>query len=271
MQSITNPVSMYEYLEAQLEESNAKEPLRSAARWIINSLNQDGYFLDEDLVPSDLRAWYPEALHTVQEFTPPGIASRGLKESLLIQARRSGLTDDILYQIIEEDLEQLGERRFDQLNKKYRISDSARYLDVIRSLNPRPAAAIPDYQPPQYITVDVYFEKMQGKITPRLNDRYIPNLKVHPQYTSLVGQLDEGTRSTYLNYMNRVNYLNQSIHKRNNTLLSVCGAIIERQSGFFDGTLTYLAPLTLNDIAQDIGFHVSTISRAVRNKYISYN
>lgn len=271
MQTLTSPVTMYEYLEEQLEETGVNEPIRTTALWIINSLNQDGYFLDEDLLPSDLRPWCPEALRLVQKLHPPGIAARDLKESLLIQAEQRGLTDPVLHQIIREDLDLLADRKFDLINRKYHISDSSRFLDLIRSLNPRPASAIPDYEPPQYITVDVYFETAERAVTPRLNDRYIPNLKIHPAYPSLVGQLDEAARGTYANYMNRVNFLNQSIHKRNNTLLSVCRAIIDRQSAFFDGTSNYLGPLTLNDIAQDIGLHISTVSRAVRSKYISYN
>lgn len=270
MQSLTTPVTMAEYLEGQLEENKFDEPVRNAALWIIHSLNPDGYFMDEDLMPRDLHGYLKAGLEAVQSLSPPGIGARNLAESLKIQARCLGIEDKVLYQMIEEDLNLLAERKFEALKRKYGISDGYKYLEMIRSLNPRPASAIPNLQPTQYITVDAYFEKVNGVISVRLNDNYIPRIKVNSGYSELLSQLDGEAKGTYQNFATRVSFLNQSIQKRNKTLLSVCEAIIQRQAAYFSGRSHYLAPLILSDIAEDVGLHLSTVSRAVQGKYVSY-
>lgn len=270
MQSLITQGSMYEYLEEQLEQLELTEPVLNTALWIVNSLNKDGYFMDEAFLPEPLHPWLDEGLQAVQSLTPAGIGARSLSESLQIQALRKGLTDPVLQKLIKEDLALIGERRFEELNAKYGIKNSPEYLELIRTLEPRPASGIPDFEPPQHITVDVFFEKdEEGLMRPRLNDRYIPTLQVSPVYSNLLEHLDEDTKGIYLNYMNRVSYLNQSILKRNETLLRVSQAIINRQQAFLSGESQYLGPLTLNEIAEDIGNHVSTVSRAVRDKYVS--
>lgn len=272
MQSLTSQGSLYDFLEEQLDQLKMPEPVENTALWIVNSLNQDGFFLDEAFLPEPFHQSYEEALSAVQSLSPAGIGARSLSESLLIQARRKGLKDPILLQMIREDLVLLGERSFLTLNVKYGIQNASDYLTMIRSFHPRPASGIPNYEPPQHITVDVFFEKDdEGFISPRLNDRYTPTLTIPPVYSSLIADLAEETKGIYLNYLNRVSYLNQSILKRNETLLRVAQAIIRKQRGFFTGESQFLGPLTLREIAEDIGNHVSTVSRAVRDKYVGYD
>ncbi len=272
LESITDSVSMCDFLEEQLDRQKLSEPVLNAALWIINSLDKDGYFLDEDFLPEPFHPYYAEALEAVQSLSPAGIGSRSLSESLLIQADRSGIDDPVLKQMIRKNLRQLADHRFDELNSIYRIKNSRDYLEIIRSFNPRPASGIPQYEAPQQITVDIFFEKDEtGRVIPRLNDRYIPTLTINTGYTELIERLDEESKDIYLNYTNRISYLNQSILKRNDTLIRVSQAIIERQKRFFQGQSQYLGPLTLNEIAVDIGNHVSTVSRAVRDKYVSFN
>ena len=115
LESITDSVSMCDFLEEQLDRQKLSEPVLNAALWIINSLDKDGYFLDEDFLPEPFHPYYAEALEAVQSLSPAGIGSRSLSESLLIQADRSGIDDPVLKQLIRKTLRQLADHRFDEL------------------------------------------------------------------------------------------------------------------------------------------------------------
>lgn len=212
-------------------------------------------------------------LHRIQQFDPPGVASRDLGECLSIQLRQLPPDTPLLSQALtlcKQHIHLLGTRDYKQLLRKLRLKEHQlqAIIVLIQSLNPYPGSMISSNKA-EYVIPDVYVEKFQGVWTVRLNQESSPNLRINTSYADLIRRADNSADNTYLkNHLQEARWFIKSLQSRNETLLKVSSQIIERQSEFLEHGEEAMKPMVLHDIAEAVDMHESTISRVTTQKYM---
>lgn len=273
--------SLQQHLLWQMNLTPFSDTDRDIAEAIIDSVNDDGYLstpleeimqgldLGEDVGLEEMEA----VLHQVQNFDPVGVAARDLRECLLLQlnqldAARPDVADALV--LVDKYLDLLGNRDYNQLMRRMKLSREAlqQAIAVVQSVNPRPGGAIAS-APAEYIVPDVIVKKNKGKWRVELNFEAVPQLKVNAQYAGLIRRADSSADNTYLrNQLQEARWFIKSLASRNETLLKVATAIVERQRGFLEHGEEAMKALVLNDIAEELEMHESTISRVTTRKYM---
>lgn len=257
---------------------------RAIATIIIDSIEDDGYLkgslediqqsLDKDSDEEDIELDEIEAvLHRIQHFDPVGVAARDLRECLLIQLKLYESDVDniaLLTELIDKHLDTLAKRDYAQIKRALKVSDD-QLTELVRSiqlLNPRPGSHI-QIDKTEYIVPDVYTRKINGKWQLSLNPDNAPRLQVADHYAQLIKRADNSADNTYLkNNLQEARWFLKSLQSRNETLVKVSQAIVERQTGFLDYGDEAMKPLVLADIAEIVEMHESTISRVTTRKYL---
>ncbi len=274
--SIVAPVTLQQHLQQQLDLSMVPAGVRSAAEAILGNLDERG-FLDLParelgtrlkLKPKDLDA----ALALVQSFEPAGVGASGIPESLLLQLDRQGGKDTIEYKIVRDHLEELARKRYPQIAKCLgtsveRITEAAQRIG---RLTPNPGG---DFNPSgnPYVQPDVIIERNDdGRLEARLTGENLPNLRINDFYKDMIGRegLDPKARQFLRDHIRDGRSLIRSVALRQETILAIAHQLIERQTGFFNKGPRFLQPLTMNEVADALGMHATTISRAVSGKHI---
>jgi len=223
----------------------------------------------------DLKAASPtvrEAFHVLQSLDPAGIGARNLRECLLLQIYRYGRVSPLAKRIVEEEFELLEKLKVAAIAKKFdqppeQIQAAMR---EIGALEPHPGRLV-SATVANPITPDLIVEEIDGELVLMLNDRTVPSLKVSRAYAEL---LKKGSRASteekkYVREkLNSATWLIRAIEQRKSTMLKVMQAIIESQPDFFKEGPTHLRPLILQDVADKIGMHISTVSRVTNGKYV---
>ena len=212
-------------------------------------------------------------LHRVQQFDPPGVAARDLRECLLIQLKQ--LPADTLYReeaikVVDQFIEQLGSRDFTTIMRKGKLSESQlkEAIKLIQTLNPYPGSHV-DSDRTEYVVPDVIVTKEKGRWKVELNPEATPRLKVNNSYASLIQRADSSSDNTFLkNNLQEARWFIKSLLSRNETLLKVATKIVEYQIDFFEQGEEAMKPLVLHDIAEAVEMHESTISRVTTQKYM---
>ena len=273
--------SLHEHLQWQMQMTPFSDTDRAIAEFIIDAINDDGYLsmnledihqalgeeleIDEDEIEA--------VLHRIQNFDPPGVGARDLKENLLLQLKQFPLESPWLeaaQQLVENHFDLLVRREYAQLIRRLRVSEEELklILQLIQSLNPRPGSQITAEQP-EYIIPDVIVTKQSGKWKVELNPDAAPRLRVNPHYASLIKQVNNSEDNTYLkNHLQEARWFIKSLVSRNETLLKVATSIVERQTDFLEHGEEAMRALVLHDIAEAVGMHESTISRVTSKKYM---
>ena len=267
---------LYEHLLWQLRLSHASEEVGRAAEMIINNLNQDGYLqasLEEvaELSKLDITT-VNTALSFIQEFDPIGVGARDLQECLLLQLKPLDLQSTLVEKILTDGFSELEQKKFKQLAAKLRIpiEDIFEAVKIIEGLEPRPGRNYSGDEP-VHIIPDVYVEESDGKFIITLNDEGIPKLRLSHYYRKLLANkklLGPEERQFLEDKLRSAIWLLKSLDQRNKTIYKVTASILRYQEDFFKKGFTYLKPLNLKVIAEDLGLHESTISRVTSNKYI---
>jgi RNA polymerase sigma-54 factor len=210
-------------------------------------------------------------LRRIQDFDPPGVAARDLAECLLIQLRQLGLEDDSLpARIVRDYLPMLESRRFDRLARELGVTmeQVAEATKVVSVLEPKPGRDFSD-QDTRYVTPDVHVHKVGDEYVVTLNEEGLPRLRVSSFYRQMLGANGSPEARGYIQEkMRAAAWLIKSIHQRQRTLYMVTSSIVKFQREFLDGGVAHLRPLVLKDVANDIGMHESTVSRATAGKYV---
>ena len=213
-------------------------------------------------------------LHRLQQFDPPGIFGRDVRECLLIQlnqlsketpfvAQAIRLVSDFLTDIASIDLASLGKKT------RYSAEELQGALKLIRSLNPRPGESV-SVNDAENIAPDAYVEKISGRWKVRLNDSNVPRLKINTAYSNLIKRSDNSDQNQYLkDNLAEARWFLRSIESRNDTLMRVAITIVELQQGFLDHGPIAMKPMVLSDIAVKLELHESTISRVTTAKYLA--
>jgi RNA polymerase sigma-54 factor len=211
-------------------------------------------------------------LKQIQFFDPVGVAARNLKECLLVQLENLGLGSSLAARIIAEHLSHLETKRYDKLARDSgaSIEEVLEAAHIITSLEPKPARGF-EQEEMRTIIPDVSVEKIGGEWVVFLRDEGMPRLRVSSLYRRLASQSGEvvGQARDYLKKkVQAATELVKSIHWRQQTLYRVTQSIFKFQREFLEQGVSQLKPMVLKDVAQDIGMHESTVSRATANKYV---
>jgi RNA polymerase sigma-54 factor len=271
---LSRPASLADHLEWQLRLSICSDEVREAGMSIIGNLNEDGYLtasLEEiaqtgEHKPEDVEA----ALALVQQFDPLGVAARDVRECLLIQLRVLDPENTLAAQIVSEHLKLLQNKQYREIARAVDrpVKSVERVVELIRRLDPRPGQKYNNTQP-QLIEPDVAFVKMSDGYRVMVNEDGLPQLRLSPQYRRLLdgGNATRDVRNYVKERFTSAIQLIKNIEQRKQTITKVCEAIIRRQSDFLDKGLDALKPMMIKDVAEEVGVHPSTVSRAVSHKY----
>jgi len=270
--------NLRDHLNEQLSLTKAEPTIRLAAAEIIDALDEDGYLrtkLHEIAVERRLGADDLEAgLKIVQGFEPIGIGARSLGECLSLQLVEKNHFDPAIATLIE-NLDLLAKRDFDGLVALCKVSldDVLDMVDEIKSLDPRPARSF-DTAPVQSITPDVLVkENSDGSFSIELNSDALPKVLINQSYEAIVSTKNQKQEEkTFMSdCLQSANWLVRSLEQRANTILKVMAEIVRRQDSFFAFGISHLKPMSLQQVADEIGMHESTISRVTSNKYVLTN
>ncbi|GAQ95331.1 RNA polymerase sigma-54 factor [Thermodesulfovibrio aggregans] len=265
-----------DHLLWQLRLSRASDKIRAVAEVIIGNIDEDGYLraTEEEIAKiSDVdMETVKKAIELVQSFDPAGVGARDIKECLFLQIRELDLENTLVQSIIEEHLEDIRKKKYENIAKKFNVSvdEVIKAVKIIEKLEPRPGRNFSKTQ----VTIpvpDVYVNKIEGEYQIVLNDEGIPKLRLSKLYKELFTEKDlSADERKYLKekFKNAVELL-KSIEQRNKTIYRVTESLIKFQRDFFDKGISYLKPLNLRDVAVDLGLHESTISRVTSNKYLA--
>lgn len=273
------PESLHEYLTEQWLLVDASEAVKKAGNAIIDYIDEKGYLtvrLEQlqskdrsDFSLDDLK----KALELVQKLDPPGVGARDIKECLLIQLKQSGDDTSFEQKLISEHMTAFLENRLPEIAKKMNCSVERINQAVarLRKLDCSPGLQIgKNINYP--VTADVIVEPSDDPsgFSVRLADADIPNLRISSYYQKLAKDtsLSEETKKFLQNNIRSAQWIIDAIEQRKNTLLKVVKAIVKYQKDFFDKGQLYLHPLPMSKVAEDVGVHLATVSRAVAGKYV---
>jgi len=274
--SIVAPETLPQHLQHQLDLSMVDPEIRAAAQAILGHLDERGFHdlpvktlgIRMGLKPKHL----DEALTLVQSFDPAGIGASGIPESLLLQLERSTGTETIEYKIVRDHLEDLARKRHPQIARALgtnveRIAEAA---SRIGRLTPNPGGEFDPTGNP-YILPDVIIERDDDRNWyARLTGEHLPNLRINDFYKDMIGKngTDAKARQFLRDQIRDGRSLIHAISLRQETILAIAHKLIEHQPLFLTKGPRHLRPLTMNDIADELSLHATTISRAVAGKYV---
>ena len=267
--------SLKDHLLWQLLMISPTEDEQRIGSLIIGNLNSDGYL---DIPIEELTRLSGTSIEMVEQlllrmqtFDPVGVCSRDLKECLLIQLKHLNVNDPIVTEIINNHLNHIENKNYKAVSKTLKISldDTITAINIIKGLEPRPGRQFSEEEP-QYIYPDIFVYKYENDFVVTLNDDGMPKLRINSFYRKSMANNDkipESAKDYIQDKMRSATWLIKSIHQRQKTIYKVMESILRFQRDFFEHGISYLKPMVLRDVAQDIGMHESTISRVTTNKY----
>src|SRR6266702_4359396 len=273
--SIPVQETLQQNLIGQLNQTALSADDRKTAEMIIGNIDDNG-FLQSTPEQMALNSGIPKEnfeklLALIQSFYPAGVGARDLRECLLIQLQRHGKENTLEYKVVSEHMEDLGKRRFPEIARRMNISveEVQKAADKIARLNPRPgqifAAA-----PQNYVLPDVTVGKVDGEYQIILNNEQIPHLRISNLYKDIIasGNTEGGEVKDYIRDKIRSGkFLIRSIHQRQQTIFNIAQQIVSRQRDFLDHGPSHLKTMTMREVADAVGVHETTVSRAVSGKY----
>ncbi len=274
--SIAVQETLQQHLVAQLNQTALNAADRKAAELIIGNIDDNGFLQstpEEMALSSGVpKEDFEKMLALVQSFSPRGVGARDLRECLLIQLQREGKESSLEYRIVSEHMEDLGRRRFPEIARRMGISveEVQSAADKIARLNPRPGQAF-TAAPQNYVLPDATVEKVDGDYQIILNNEQIPHLRISNLYKDIIAQGNNGAEvKDYIRDKIRSGkFLIRSIHQRQQTISNIAQQIVSRQRDFLEHGPSHLKPMTMAEIADAVGVHETTVSRAVSGKYMA--
>ena len=272
---LSAPVTLGDYLHSQLSMVPLADRIRDAADSIIGNLDESGYLtvtLEETASSGEhTLADVEAALHEVQKLDPAGVGARDVRECLLLQLESRNGRGGVAWQIVADHLKMVELRQVRELAKALGrpLEHIQTAVQVIRHLNPRPGLRFSGPGARQ-VEPDVHIFKDGDEYVIQLNDEDLPQLRLNGQYRRMLDRKQAPSREVR-NYVKEryasALQLMKNIEQRKQTILRVCQSIVRRQMDFLDRGIDCLKPMMIKDIAEEIGVHPSTVSRAVANKY----
>lgn len=266
---------LYRYVQSQLESMDLEPALDQAARFLVECLNRNGWLDDplEALVrdPDRPPELLERALALVQSLEPAGVGARDLSECLVLQLVRRREDSTLALRIAREFLDPLSKNRYGMIAKATGASQEEVYAacEVIRGLNPRPGSGFAARENLIYINPDLFVVNFPDHFEILTNDYFFPSLNVSSYYCRMLRDSDDPEVKDYLTgKVRQAQWVVRSIEQRRSTLMQCAQCLLSLQEEFFRRGPGHLRPMSLADIAQQIGVHESTVSRAVKDKYL---
>ncbi|MCL1146600.1 RNA polymerase factor sigma-54 [Shewanella marinintestina] len=271
---------LYEHLEWQKNLTPFSDNDLAIATAIIDAIDERGYLTQscEDILeamgdPETELDEVEAVLKRVQHFDPIGVAARNLSECLLIQLAQYAADTphiDNARLLIKDYLDLIAGRDFRQLMRKTKLKedDLREAITLIQTLNPRPGLAIARSKD-EYVIPDVSVSKKKGRWVVELNPDYMPKINVNQHYASMARSTTNQADGQFIRgHLQEAKWFIKSLESRNDTLLKVTNCIVKFQQGFFEYGEEAMKPMVLNDIAEAVEMHESTISRVTTQKYM---
>lgn len=274
--TLSRSPSLWDHLNWQANLAFFDKLDKEVAQLIIGNVNEDGYLT---VSPEEIAKTSGATIEKVNEirekirkFDPVGVASLNLKEALLAQMEYLEVEDKIALEIVNEHLPLLEKSEYTQLAKVLGIplSDLSHHIEVIKRLNPTPGRKYAE-EKTFYVVPDIIVLKEGSELKITLNDEGMPRLKINKYYKNLLSRAGKDNPETHRflkDKMKKALWFLRSLEQRNLTIYKVAKYIVDKQKEFIEKGIDYLKPLTLIELAQEIGVHESTVGRVVANKYI---
>ena len=294
--AIARPETLQEHLLWQLRLQRIDDKEREIGEALIQNLDDDGFYKEDpySLLPKVERANIDEVTELVHAFEPTGTCCRDYRESLLVQAELAENAPPSAISILRDHIELLEKGKHAEIVRRLKIGDAELHeaLAFIKGLAPFPGRAY-STEEPRYVVPDLMVKIKDGDIVIVLNDEEIPVLGIDPFFDAYAGSpretrrgradspkagasraegpagaRDRATSAYVRDNVKQAKFFIRSIHQRNQTLLKVARMVVEFQRAFFAEGPKRLAPLTLKDVADEIGVHETTVSRIANRKYV---
>ncbi len=276
---LSSPVTLADHLQSQLAVLVMSEGVRDAADNIIGNLDENGYLTAtlEEIAESGQHsmAEVQEGLRMVQSLDPAGVGAKDVRECLLLQLESRNGKGGVAWQIVANHLKLLETRQTKEIAKQLGrpLEHVQVALDVIRHLDPYPGLRYSDRGARQ-VEPDVYIFKEGDEYIIQLNDDDLPQLRLNAQYRKMLDRDQDPGKEVTKEIRNYVKdryaaaiQLIKNIEQRKQTILKVCQSIVRRQLEFLEHGIDQLKPMMIKEVAEEIGVHPSTVSRAVASKY----
>jgi RNA polymerase sigma-54 factor len=273
---LSAPVTLGDHLRSQLSVSLISEEVRNAAESVIGNLDEDGYLtagLEEIASVGEHKLEHvEEALRVVQSLDPAGVCARNLRECLLLQIESINGKGGVAWLIASNHLRLLETRQYKEIARL--LGRPLEHIEIavrmIQHLNPRPGLRYSGAGA-RVVEPDVFITKDGDDYIIQMNDEDVPQLRLNAQYRKMLDR-DNGQTKEVRDYV-RERYtsaiqLMKNIEQRKQTIMKVCQAIVRRQVDFLAHGLDALKPMMIKEVAEEVGVHPSTVSRAVASKYV---
>ena len=267
--------SLQEMLLEQVRDAGLTAEELPVAEMIVGNMDERGYLaasLEELSASTGLPlSRFASALTVIQGFQPPGVGARDLGECLRLQLERAGRQDTLEYKIVTGHMEALGRRRFPEIARALNedVVDAQEAADRIGHLEPHPGRAfLPDND--QYIIPEVFVQKVGEDWVVTLNNEQVPHLRISNHYKDVMARAETtpDVREYIRDKIRAGKFLIKSLHQRQQTIHNIATEIVKRQREFMEQGRAHLKPLTMNQVAEVVGVHETTVSRAVSGKYM---
>ncbi|MCK7458987.1 RNA polymerase factor sigma-54 [Idiomarina aminovorans] len=272
--------SLQDHLIWQMQLSHFSDEDTAIGEAIIEAIDDSGYLtaninevIEAVRLPDVGKEEVCMVLKRIQHFDPIGVGARSVSECLSIQLQQ--LSEDTTYKetalcLVTEYMDLLGNRDFRTIQRKLKLSEDElrQIMRLIQQLHPHPGEQIAQ-QPVEYVIPDVAVTQKNGRWMVELNPDSVPKLKVNEEYAALSKSAKTAADSQYIkNNTQEARWFIKSLESRNETLLKVANCIVQRQQGFFEHGEEAMKPMVLNDVAEAVDMHESTISRVTTQKYL---
>lgn len=269
---VSAKVTLTEYLLEQLGELALSKRLFTISRYLIQDLDHRGYLPDnsEELV-QEIGCSYEElrqAVQLVQGLQPAGVGASDLSECLLLQLQGKKETDSVLCSLVKNDLEELGRKNYVFLRKKYKISrEKLEQLEAkIKLLNPHPSRGFAGTEEILYVVPEARLDENFQVV---FNNNQLPGVYYNKTYLKLMQQSCDPKTQAYLKeYFHKAGLIMTGLKDREKTINRIIKCIVKKQEAYFKKGIRFLQPMTLKDLGEELQLHESTVSRAVKDKYI---
>ena len=268
--------SLGDHLVEQLRLLSLSDEDIEIGEYLIGSIDENGYLQTTVEEVAEAMGVAPERVEDIvaelQKLEPAGVAARNLQECLWIQLVQRKQEQTLAGRIVQEQFDHLLSKRFGEISRALKVSveEVQTACDLIATLDPRPGQEIAAEET-KYVVPDLVVERVGEDFVVTLNDRNVPRLRIASAYQQMLRNKSTGsdeTRKFIAEKLNSAKWLIQTIEQRRKTMIKVMRRIVEEQRDFFERGVEGLRPLTLQQIANQIGMHESTVSRVTTNKYV---
>lgn len=267
-----------DYLLDQLGMLDISEDVARAGRAIIGTLDDDGLFVGDSAEIASIAhvssAVAEAALAVVQQLDPPGVGARNVREALRIQAVYLGIDTPLVIALIDRHLESVASSHTRKIARAEHVTEDEvrEAVELLRQLNPRPAGAFSPGRSPSYVIPDLTLRRFGDEWLIIPNNDAVPALRVSPRYRQMLrsqSTVDDATRKYLKDKIRSAESFMRNVDRRRDTVTRIAEIILETQHDFFEDGRGDLRPLRLEDVSNEIGVHLSTVSRGVTGKYMA--